>query len=209
LEPLKVSALIAVNEELARSTLPAAIARFGNELRRACALATDNAFLAAIAATAGVTSNASTGLTAAAFVSDLDTALQAVSIGATSKLYLILPPNVCKTVALLRDTGGPLFPSMTVTGGTISGVRVIVSDAAEDTATLVDASQVASESDLIILDRSTHASLQLDDNPTSGAYQLGSLWQRNMVGMKAERMFGVELLRADAAALITGLGTTT
>ena len=208
LEPVKVWSAIVSNEELARSISAAAITRLGDELRRACALSTDRSFLATLAACTGVASNASTGLSTTQFLADLDTALQAVSIGANSKLYLILPPNVCKTVALLRDTGGLLFPGMTVSGGVIQGVKVVVSDAAEDTGTLVDASQVATESDLITLAPADHASIQMDDDPTSGATTLVSLWQNNLTGLSAERWFGVEVLRSTAVALITGMGAT-
>jgi capsid protein len=208
LEPIKTSSFIVISDELARSALPAAVSQIGNELRRACALATDSAFLAALAASTGVATNASTGLTAAAFISDLDTALAAVSIGANSKLYLVLPPNICKSVALLRDTSGPLFPQMTVTGGTIQGIRVVISDAATDTGTLVDAAQVASENDIVTLMSAEHAAIQTDDNPTSGATTLVSLWQNNLTGLRAERWFGVEVLRANALALITNMQTT-
>jgi hypothetical protein len=90
----------------------------------------------------------------------------------------------------------------------IAGIRVVVSDAASDTATLLDASQVATESDVITLSEGTHASLQMDDNPTSGAQALVSLWQNNLVGLKAERTFGVELLRSEAVALITGISVS-
>jgi hypothetical protein len=156
----------------------------------------------------GVTSNPSLGLTADAFAADLAIALEAVSVGANSKLYLILPPNVCKRVALLRGTGGFLYPQMTVSGGTIQGIKVVVSDATENVGYLVDASQVATENDLIELRSAEHAALQLDDNPTSGSTNLVSLWQNGAVGMRAERQFGVELLRSDAVALITGMTVT-
>ncbi len=176
----------------------------GNELRRACALASDTAFLAALAGCTGVASSASTGTSAAQFLADLDTALQAVTVGANSRLYLIVPPSFWKTIVLMRDNGGPVMSN-----GLIGGViRVIASDAATDTATLVDATQVATESDIILLSEGTHASLQMDDNPTSGAQQLKSLWQNNLVGLRAERTFGVEVLRATAVALITDIGAS-
>jgi hypothetical protein len=209
LEPAKVVSFIVMTEELARSALPAAITMLGNELRRACAIATDDLFLSVLAEATGVASSASTGLTAAAFIADLNTALQAISIGANSKVYLILPANVCKTVTLLRDTSGPLFPGMTVTGGTIQGIKVVVSDAAGDTGYLIDASQVATESDLVMLTSADHASIQASDTPTSGEQQLVSLWQNNLTGLRAERYFGVEVLRDTAVALIIDMDLPT
>jgi HK97 family phage major capsid protein len=204
LEPSKVTSFIVISNELARSVSPAAATMLGNELRRACALATDTAFLATLAGSTGVASSASTGISAAQFLADLDTALQAVTVGANSKLYLIVPPALWKTIVLMRDNGGPVMSN-----GLIGGViRVVASDAATYTATLVDATQVATESDVITLSEGTHASLQMDDAPTDGAQQLVSLWQANLVGLKAERMFAVEVLRSEAVALITGISVS-
>jgi HK97 family phage major capsid protein len=204
LEPTKVSSFIVVSNEFARSISPAATTMLGNELRRACALATDTAFLAALAGCTGVASSASTGTGAAQFLADLDTALQALTIGAASRLYLIVPPSFWKTLLLMRDNGGPIMSNGTIGGA----IRVVASDAATDTATLVDASQVAAESDIITLSEGTHAALEMDDNPTSGATSFVSLWQNNLVGLKAERTFGVEVLRSTAVALITDIGAS-
>jgi HK97 family phage major capsid protein len=206
LEPTKTLSFLVISNELAKMASPAAVSMIGNELRRAVALATDAKFLAVLAASAGVTSNAASGI----FSNDLFIALQAVKLGANSKPYLIVSPDVAKEVSVVRSAiGNFLFPSMTINGGTIQGLKVVTSDAAGNVATLVDAAQVASEADLITLQEATHASLQLDDNPTSGATQLVSLWQNNQTGLRAERWFGVELLRSSACALITGLGEVT
>jgi hypothetical protein len=139
LEPVKVVSFVVVSNELARLVSPAATSMFGNELRRSCAVATDRAFLAALSSSTGVASSASTGMSASQFLADLDTALQAVTIGAGSKLYLIVPPAIWKTIALMRDSAGPV-----VVDGVISGIiRVLASDATDDTGYLVDATQVA------------------------------------------------------------------
>jgi HK97 family phage major capsid protein len=203
LEPAKVVAFIVLSNELARSASPASIRMFGNELRRACAVATDTAFLAALSSSTGVASSASTGMSASAFLSDLDTALQAVTVGAGSKLYLIVPPAIWKSIALMRDSAGPIMVD-----GVIGGIiRVLASDATTDTGYLVDATQVATENGLVELRSAEHATLQMDDDPTSG-HNLISLWMNDLVGMRAERWFGCELLRSDGAALVTGMTVT-
>jgi hypothetical protein len=112
---------------------------------RSVGVCSDQKFIDVLSGTSGAASSASTGLTAAEFLADLDTALQAITIGADARPYLILPPTVCKTVALLRDSSGPLFPQMTVTGGTIQGIKIVASDAAGDTGFLIDATQVAAD----------------------------------------------------------------
>ena len=168
-------------------------------MKLACAKATDSVFLSAITETTGVASNASTGLTAAAFLSE-STALQAITVGANSRLYLILPPDVWKVVVLLRDTGG-----MLVTNNTIGPVRIIPSSAATDTGILIDSMQIAAANDDFSVMQAQYATIELDDNPTSGATTKVSLWQNNLLGLMAQRWFGCEVLRSSAAALITDM----
>ena len=54
-----------ISNELAKTASPSAISMLGDELRRACGIAVDGKFLALMAATSGITSAASTGVTAA------------------------------------------------------------------------------------------------------------------------------------------------
>ncbi len=75
---------------------------------------------------------------------------------------------------MLRDNGG-----MLVTNNTIGPIRAIPSDAAVDTATLLDSTQVAAANDEFAIAEAEHASVEMDDNPTSGATQLISLWQQH------------------------------
>jgi hypothetical protein len=93
---------------------------------------------------------------------------------------------------------------MTVAGGNIAGIKVVVSDAATD-AILFDASQIAANSETITIDASREATLQLDESPTSGASSLVSLWQSNLRAMRATRFFAAEVLRPEAVAVITGV----
>jgi len=86
LEPTKSSALICVTDELARSASPAALAQLSRELRRAASVAADKNFLAILAATSGITTAASTGVTASAILADLTGRLNALTIGADSRL---------------------------------------------------------------------------------------------------------------------------
>jgi hypothetical protein len=173
-------------------------------VRRAVALSTDTIFLDVLSTGTGVMSNASTG----DFAHDLMTAAKAINLGASSRPYLILPPDSAKPIALEHGPSGLLFPQMGVTGGTIQGIRVLVSDAATTDAYLIDASQIAAQSDLIVLQPGDHAAIQMDDNPTAGAKSLVSLWQNDLTGLRAERTFGVEVLRSTAVALITGMNVT-
>ena len=60
----------------------------------------------------------------------------------------------------------------------------------------------------IDLSMSTEASLQMDnapDNPTTASTVLVSLWQRNLVGFRAERAINWAPRRASAAAYLSGV----
>ena len=199
----KVVSIVAVTEELVRSVEAAALALIENELRRAVATKSDETFLDILAQTTGIASAASTGMSAAQFAADLASALDSLSYGADARLYLVLPPAAAKVVAFLRDANGTLYPDMTVSGGTIAGIKVVVSNAATD-AILFDASQIAANSDTIVIDASSQASIQLDDSPTS-PQKMTSLFQSNMRAMRATRFFGAEVLRPEAVAVITGV----
>ena len=55
-------------------------------------------------------------------------------------------------------------------------INVAPSDALTTTAFLIDAKGIAAELDTVRLDSTRSATLQLDSDPTSGAYQLVSLF---------------------------------
>jgi hypothetical protein len=204
LSKVKVVTVVAVTNDLVRSVAPGALSLIESEMRRAVAVKSDEAFLDILTQTTGVASVPSSGMGAAQFAADLADALDAISYGADARLYLVLPPATAKVVAFLRDANGTLYPGMTVSGGTIAGIKVVVSNAATD-AVLFDASQIAANSDTITIDASTQASLQLNDNPSSGPQGLVFLWQNNMQAMRATRYFGAEVLRESAIAVITGV----
>ena len=72
-----------------------------------------------------------------------------------------------------------------VNGGSVSGITVIVSDAlADGTALLVDASQLLTASTPLKLDASENAVIDM----AGGNSPTFSLWQKNAVGLRAERM---------------------
>ena len=129
-----------------------------------------------------------------------------INLGANSKVYLIAPPKWIRVVALTRTSGGaPAFPDLGILGGSISGITVLPSDALTNKAILLDASQCSVDAGPIVFDKSTMSALQLDDDPTSGAQNLTSLWQNNMTALRLERFWGFKLLSSDASVTITGL----
>jgi hypothetical protein len=198
LDAQKVSAIIVISNELARSAAPSSISMLGNELRRAAGIAVDVKFLALMAATPGITSAASTGVTSAAVLADLTARLNALTIGADSRLWFITSPKLFKTLSLLQGTGG-----FFVQDGAIGPIRLAPSDALTTTAFLIDAKQIAAELDTVKLDSTGNASLQLDSDPTSGAYQTISLFQNNLTGLRCEIAFGSVAMRSTSVTMLT------
>jgi HK97 family phage major capsid protein len=97
-----------------------------------------------------------------------------------------------------------------MTGGTFFGIPVVTSNAVpiESDATtsivLMDASQIfLADEGGITLDVSMEASLQMDGAPSAGATTLVSLWQNNMVGLRAERYINWQRRRDAAVAVLS------
>jgi HK97 family phage major capsid protein len=198
-EPSKVTSIIVLTNELARSISPAATMQFGNELRRAASMAADNHFLTVLANTSGITTAASTGITASAILLDLTAALTRLTIGADSRLWFICSPKLAKTISLLQGTGGYLMVN-----NKIGQINIATSDAATTTAYLIDARQVAAELDAVTVDASQNASLILEDSPTLAEYKTVSLFNENMTALRAELWYGCLALRSTAVTTITG-----
>ena len=198
LDVVKCAAMIAITRELAFSSAPGASQQFSAELRRAASVAVDAKFLSLMAATPGITTAASTGVTASAILLDLTAALSRLTIGADSRLWFIVPPKVAKIMSLLHDGG------FIMQNNKIGAINIAPSDAATTVATLIDAKGIATELDTVAVDSTTQASVQLDSDPTSGAYQLVSLFQNNMTGLRCEIAFGAVATRSTSVTTITG-----
>jgi hypothetical protein len=205
LVPRKATCIFVLTQELARALAAPGDAFLVRELRGAVGGATDVLFVSELAI--GAAEVASSGSTAQAVYRDIASLLALVPIGQASRLFLIMAPAVAAQIAVKPTSdGAPAFPEMTPAGGQISGITVLTSDAlASDSAgsrvLLADASGVAADSQTITLDRSTVATLELDDSAAGGAsVVLTSLFQSNLTAVKAERLFAFQRLRDNAVA---------
>jgi HK97 family phage major capsid protein len=202
----KSSCIVAISDELVKVASAAAVDLLGNELRKGLAIAVDGDFLTSIISNPNVDVVASSGATAEAVIADLSAALVLLATGANSKVYIVTPPKVAKAWSLLRGaSGAPVFPDLGISGGSISGVNVVCSDALSDSVLVIDAAQIAADASVVVLDASAQASLELDEAPTDAAQALTSLWQHNMQALKAERWWALELLNNAGAAVVSGV----
>jgi hypothetical protein len=201
---LKGVVVVVINAELAKAGAQELLSA---ELRGAAAAAADKAFVPALTDTSTV-SIAATGSTASDFLNDLGAALRAMQLGARSRLFLLVDPQMCAALACLSANGTQAFPDLTPLGGTVAGVQVVPTDAiaSGDDLLLVDATQLAGGDETTTLDVSRQADVLLDNSPPSqpnASSVLTSMFQTNRSALKAERWFGFVKLRDGAVVAIT------
>lgn len=203
-------AMIALSRELVDGSSQLAEAFIDLELRKAVAKAADAKFFAL--ALAGAPSNASTGPDADDAIADLRMMIEDVEPAASSQLVLAVAPDVARRAAFLATLTGFLFEKMTIAGGEIRGISVMPSDGlAAGRAVLIDAARLALAADLVTVDATEQAAVEMNTSPTQNPLAPGtgaslvSLWQNNLVGVRAGTCIGAGKADANAVALLTGV----
>lgn len=223
----KVANIAVLTQELMRFSNPSAEMLVRNALAAALIERMDTDFIdpnkAAVAnespasITNGLTPIVSSGNDAEAIRADLAAAM-ATMIAARiplRNLVIIMSSNTAMQLTLMRNTLGQReFPDLTLTGGVLEAVPVIVSDYAEGDSTgdyvvLAVASEIyLSDDGTVTIDASREASLEMADDPshdsdTPTAVQLVSMFQTDSVALRAERFINWSKRRAAAVSLIT------
>jgi HK97 family phage major capsid protein/HK97 family phage prohead protease len=227
LEPLKVANIAVATMEVLRDSSPSAEAIIRDQLAAALRERLDIDFIDPSKAAAagispasilnGVSGIPSTGNTADDIREDirqLFAAFIAANNAPTSGVW-IMPATTALALSLMQNPlGQSEFPGISMSGGTLFGLPVIVSefvptDSGGAIVALVNASDIyLADEGGIDVDMSTEASLQMDNAPTHNsttptAAQLVSLWQTNSVGFRAERTITWARRRASAVAYLT------
>ncbi|MNO31423.1 Phage capsid family protein [compost metagenome] len=227
LEPLKVANIAVATMEVIRDSSPAADGIIRDQLAAALRERLDIDFIdpdkAAVAGVSpasilnGVAGIPSSGSDADAVRADLKalfSAFIAANNAPTSGVFVMTATQALAVGLMQNALGQPEFPTVTMNGGTLMGLPVIVSeyvptDSSGSLVALVNASDIyLGDEGGIDLSMSTEASLQMDnapDNPTTASTVLVSLWQRNLVGFRAERTINWARRRASAVAYLTGV----
>jgi HK97 family phage major capsid protein/HK97 family phage prohead protease len=219
----KAAGIIVLTEELVKLSTPSAEATVRQEMIDGMAQFLDTQFVdPAVAAVANVnpasiTNGASTaaasGVTGAAARLDLSTSVAvftAAGIPLAGSVWLMSDSNAFGLGLSLNALGQPLFPGVGIEGGTIMGMPVIVSNNVGNRVILVHAPSILfADEGGVRIDVSREASLQMDSapsNPSDATTVLVSLWQRNLVGLRAERMITWIRARTAAVRYITAAG---
>lgn len=122
---------------------------------------------------------------------------------------MIMSETNAFTLGLERTTTGEsMFPNMSATGGSMDGVQVITSNAAANwVIALVPSYILYADDGGVTIDVSREASVQMEsvpDSPTNATTVLVSLWQNNLVGLRAERFINWKRAKLEAVKYVTG-----
>lgn len=218
----KASGIIVLTEELVRMSTPSAEAAVRDELLKGATAFLDAQFVdPAVAAVAtvnpasitnGVAGTAASAATMAAARTDIAARIAAFAAATypLSELVILMSESQAFSLGLgLNAVGQPLFPGLTVTGGSLLGVPVVASQAVGNQIVIAHAPSIliADESGIEI-DISREASVYLDSAPTDppdATAVLTSLWQANLVGLRVERYITWGKARSTAVDRITGV----
>lgn len=212
----KAAGIIVLTEELVRLSSPSAEALVREEMIAGMSQFLDQQFVdPAVAAVAtvnpasvtnGAATAAASGVTGAAAKADLSARVAtftAAAIPLEGSVWLMSDSNAFGIGISVNALGQPLFPGMGPTGGSILGIPVIVSNNVGNRVVLMHAPSILfADEGGVRIDVSREASVQMDSaptDPTDATTVLVSLWQRNLVGLKAERF--ITWLRARTAAV--------
>ena len=220
----KVAGITVLTEELIRFSNPAAEQLVRDGLRDAIVERLDIDFTnPAKAAVAGVSpasiTNGVTPLVPAGTgtVDNMRTDIQAMfaayiaaNMAPTSGVWLMSSMGALQIAMLTNPLGQPEYAGVTMAGGSLFGLPIIVSDyIAAGTVILVNAQDVylADDGDVMI-DASREASLEMNDAPTGNSNtgtgaSLVSMFQTNSVAIRCEKYVNWAKRRAQAVQIIT------
>ena len=214
----KCAGIVVLTDELVRFSNPSAEAIVQQDLTAAIAQFLDQQFIDPAVAevanvspasiTNGVTAIPASGTDVDALRADVKkvfAAFIAANLTPANGVW-IMSNTTALAISLMQNAlGQPEFPGMTMNGGTFFGLPAITSETAGDKIILLNASDILlADEGGVTLDVSREASLQMDSAPADGVAELMSLWQNNMVGLRAERYINWKRRRNAAVQYISG-----
>jgi len=165
----------------------------------------------------GFTSAGSSAANARADIQEIMNAFIVANLTPTTGVWIMSSANALALSMQQNALGQPVFPGITMTGGTLVGLPVItseymteVADSSGSNIILVNADDVFLADDgQVVIDASREASLEMLDgslqqNAVNGTgASLVSMFQTNSVALRAERIINWKKRRAGAAQYIS------
>lgn len=211
----KCAGIIVMSDELVRLSRPNSEQLARNDMIEQCAAFLDRQFIQVGIApgttspgsiTYNVTSPAASGSDLASLKADLMAAFSVFTDASIplSGLVVAMTSTTALGISLLTDELGqsPAGFAVTPQGGTLLGYQVIVSDSVDaGTVVIFKPSEIFLADDgQVRLDASNQATLDMTGG--SPGAPVFNLWQRNCVGLRAERWIHWKKRRADVVAVI-------
>jgi HK97 family phage major capsid protein len=216
----KIAGILTFTYELARSSEPSAEETFRSEMIAGIAQFMDAQFLdPTVAAVVGINpasiTNGVTGILATADplvdITNLLNTFIAANIPLAGVVLLMSEANAFMLGSQRTAMGEPVFPGVTVAGGSINGVPIIPAQTAgTNIIGVVPRYVLYADDGGVSVDVSREASLQFTDTPTvpDATTVFRSLWQDNLVGLRAERFCAWIKGHPNAVNMVTGTAYT-
>jgi HK97 family phage major capsid protein len=216
----KATGIIVMTKELAMSSSPSAEELARDSMIKGITKFVDQQFIdPAVAAVANVNpASITNGVTPLSSIGPLSDIVQIASAFTAAGLPIdgltyIMSPSNALILSFQRETTGALrFPDLSVGGGTVNGLKVVTSAAAgSNVIGLLPQLILYNDEGGVTVDVSQEASLQMDSAPASPAdattvYR--SLWQENLIGLRAEWFISWLKANANAVKYVNNAGYT-
>ncbi len=215
----KAAGIIVISEELAKISSPSAEATVRNDMMKGMRQYLDQQFIdPTVAAVTNVSPASITNLAngfATAGTSgdnartDIKKAITLMTQAnyPVSELVLIMSEANAFALATALTTNGVLVnANLTAKGGSILGVPVVTSQSAGNVVALVHAPSILFASGGLNIDVSREASVEMNTAPTSPVAAgtiLVSLWQQNLIGLRADWFINWKRARTTAVVYTT------
>lgn len=214
----KAAGIIVLTEELVRSSQPDAETIVRDEMTAGIAAFLDQQFTDPLVAAvpdvspASITNGAPSGASTDNPATDLGGIISHFAtqkIPLASVVVLMSEPNAFAMGYGRNGMGVANFPGVGTTGGTANGVQIIASNTVGDLVIGIASKYVLLADDGgVSIDVSREASLQMNDAPVNPADPAttawASLWQDNLVGLRAERFINWKKANPQAVFYYTG-----
>jgi HK97 family phage major capsid protein len=225
----KIAGIIVLSDELVRFSNPSAEALVRDELAAAIVQYMDSQFVDPTKAandvspasiTNGVTPIPASGTTGDALRADVRTLMASFledNSQMSTAVWIMRQQTALSIALILNALGQPEFPNISLSGGTLYGMPVVTSEGIPASGgspsdgypiILANAGDILLADDgQVVIDASREASLQMDttpDSPPTSSTVMVSMWQQNMMAIKAERYINWAKRRPDCVGYISG-----
>lgn len=227
LDIAKIAGIVVLTDELARHSAPSAEMLVRDDLAASIIQFEDSQFVdpskasdgsSPASVTNGVTPTTASGTDSDAFRADIIDLMQGFvinNLGLADGAWIMTQQQALAIGMMQNALGQLLYPGVNVNGGTLQGLPVIASENLPGTGgsptdgypliLLKQRDILLADDGQVTVDASREASLQMDtspDSPTTGSTLLVSLWQQNMLGIRAEKEINWVKRRSTSVAFI-------